>query len=238
MKKIVMMSALLMCLLMVCGSVVYAQEGVTGPYKEGVHYIKLNKAVSARKSEVISVTEIFSYACHACNDFEPFMQSWKGKQAQDVILNRIAVGFGRGSWELLAKGYVIAEILGVEEQAHVPMMNALWREGQQMRTLEDLANFYAGHGADKAKFLALDGSFMLNMRQKQNNDKLGVYSVRGTPTVIVNDTYKIQTGQAVPNYQVMLSVVDYLVANERAAMAPVADATATDASGEAETAAN
>ena len=226
MKKIAMISALLMCSLMMVPSAVFAQSGANGPFLEGVHYIKLNKAASARKSEVINVTEIFSYACHACNDFEPFMQSWKGKQAQDVKLNRIAVGFGRGSWELLAKGYVIAEILGVEEQAHVPMMNAIWREGQQMRSMEDLASFYAGHGANKAKFLALDGSFMLNMRQKQNNDKLGVYSVRGTPTMVVNDSYKIQTGQAVPNYQVMLSVVDFLVASERAAMAPVADATA------------
>ena len=103
MKKIAMMSALLMCSLLIVPGVVFAQAGANGQYQEGVHYTKLNKAASARKSEVITVTEIFSYACHACNEFETFMQRWKDKQAQDVKLNRIAVGFGRAGWELLAK---------------------------------------------------------------------------------------------------------------------------------------
>ena len=234
MKKIVIIGALLLC----WGSVVHAQTGAPRAFEEGVHYFELNKAASARKQDFITVTELFSYGCHACNDFEPFVQSWKSKQAQDVKLNRIPVGFGRGSWELLAKAYVIAEILGVEEEAHVPLMNALWRDNQQMRTLEDLANFYVQYGADKAKYMALNDSFMLNMRTKQNRDKLGAYSPKGTPTMIVNDKYKIQTSQAVPNYQAMLVVVDYLVAEERAAMVPAVEATASEASGEAETAAN
>jgi thiol:disulfide interchange protein DsbA len=214
----------LISVLMLLGTgVVYAQTGSQERYQDGVHYITLDIAAPARNSGPITVTEIFSYGCHACNDFEPFVQSWKAKQAEDVKLNRIAVGFGRRAWELLARGYIIAEILGVEEQSHVPMMNAIWKEGKQMRTMEELADFYSQFGAEKSKFLALDGSFMMNMRYKQNADKLGLYAVRGTPTMVVAGRYKIQTGQAVPNYQVMLSVVDHLVEKERAAMAPVAE---------------
>ena len=106
--------------------------------------------------------------------------------------------------------------MGVADDAHLPLMNAIWKGGKQMRTMQDLAGFYAGQGADAEKFLALDNSFMLNMRQKQNNDKLGIYSPRGTPTMIVNGTYKIQTSKAVPNYDAVLAVVDFLVAKERA----------------------
>ena len=220
MKNIATIGAILMS----CCSLAQAQGTAADPFREGVHYFKLNQAAQARTSDVVAVTELFSYGCHACNEFEPFIQSWKGRQAGDVKLNRIPVGFGRNAWELLAKGYLIAEIMGIEEQAHVPLMNAIWKDRRQMRTIEDLADFYAEQGADRDKYLALDNGFMLNMRQKQNKDKLGIYSPRGTPTMIVNGEYKIQTGQAVPNYQAMLAVVDFLVARERAVIASAAAA--------------
>jgi len=210
--------ALATSLLLAWPGMVFAQAGAAEPYREGVHYVELSQATAPRGSDKVTVTELFSYGCHACNEFEPFIQSWMSKQAKDVELNRIPVGFGRRAWELLAKGYMIAEIMGIEDETQVPMMNAIWKEGRQMRSIEDLADFYSEHGADREKFMALDQGFMLSMRQKQNNDKLAVYSPRQTPTIIVNGKYKVQTGQNVPSYQAMLSVVDYLVQKERAAM--------------------
>lgn len=221
--------ALLTSLLLAWTGVATAQSGTAEPYREGVHYTKLSQAAKPSSDGSITVTEVFSYGCHACNEFEPFIQNWKDKQAEDVELNRVPVGFGRRAWELLAKGYMMAEIMGIEDEAHVPMMNAIWKEGRQMRSLEDLADFYAQHGADREKFLALDQGFMLSMRQKQNNDKLALYAVRQTPTMVVNGKYKVQTGQSVPSYQAMLSIVDYLVQKEREAMAPAAEVAAAEA---------
>ena len=234
MKQITMIAAILMS----WGSMAQAQDAVGDPFREGVHYFNLNQAAQAGTSDVVIVTELFSYACHACNEFEPFLQSWKDRQAGDVNLNRIHVGFGRNTWELLAKGYLIAEIMGIEEQAHVPLMNAIWKDRRQMRTIEDLADFYAEQGADREKYLALDNGFMLHMRQRQSKDKLGVYAPSGTPTMIVNGHYKIQTGQKVPNYETLLSVVDFLVAKERMAMAPVAEAGAAESTATVTTAEN
>lgn len=230
MKKITLIGVLLV----LWGSAAQAQTGAAEPFSNGVHFTRLVQADSPRRSEVITVTELFSYGCHACNDFEPYMQNWKSKQASDVKLNRIPVGFGRAAWQLLAKGYVIAEIMGIEEENHLPLMNAIWRDRRQMRTLDDIANFYAEQGADKEKFLALDGSFMLDMRQKQNDDKLVIYAPRGTPTMVVNGRYKVQTGQSVPSYDVMLSVVDYLVQKERLEIAADAEASRLEESATSE----
>lgn len=222
--------ALVTSLALLLPGMAFAQGGSGEPFREGVHYTTLGQAAAPRNSDKITVTEIFSYGCHACNEFEPFIQNWKDKQAEDVELNRVPVGFGRRAWELLAKAYMMAEILGIADEAHVPLMHAIWKEGRQMRSLEDLADFYAEHGADRDKFLALDQGFMLSMRQKQNNDKLSLYAPRQTPTMIVNGKYKVHTGQAVPNYQAMLSVVDYLVQQERAAKIPAsAEAAGTEA---------
>ncbi|MBT8061539.1 MAG: thiol:disulfide interchange protein DsbA/DsbL [Gammaproteobacteria bacterium] len=212
-----------------------------GQFREGVHYTKLDQAASARKPEAVVVTEIFSYGCHACNEFEPFIQSWKARQAEDVKFNRLPVGFGRAQWNLLAKGYLMAEILGVENDTHQPLMDAIWKEGlwnrgTQIRSVEQLADFYASQGVDRDKFMALDGGFMLNMREKRNADMLSVYQPRQTPTMIVAGKYKVSTGQNVPSYQAMLTIVDHLVAQERALLAPVAEAPeAADAEGETET---
>jgi len=213
----------------------------TGQFREGVHYTKLDQAASARKPEAVIVTEIFSYGCHACNEFEPYIQSWKARQAEDVKLNRMPVGFGRAQWNLMAKGYLMAEILGVEEDTHQNLMNAIWKEGlwnrgTQIRSVEQLADFYASQGVDRDKFMALDGGFMLSMREKRNADLLSVYQPRQTPTLIVAGKYKVQTGQNVPSFQAMLTVVDHLVAQERALLAPVAEGSAATATqGEPET---
>ena len=222
-----------MVMLMIVGVAAWAQQPAL---REGVHYTKLDQAPTARTPDKIVVTEIFSYGCHACNEFEPFIQSWKARQAEDVELNRIPVGFGRPNWNMLAKGYLMAEILGVEDETHMPMMNAIWKEGlwnrgTQIRTVEQLADFYAGQGVDRDKFLALDNGFMLNMREKRNADLLAIYQPRQTPTMIVAGKYKVQTGQSVPSYQAMLAVVDHLVSLERAARAPAADA-ATESTAE------
>lgn len=216
----------LLAMLLMVGSLAWAQQP---DIREGVHYTRLDQAPSARTPEKIEVTEIFSYGCHACNEFEPFIQSWKARQAEDVAFNRIPVGFGRPNWNMLAKGYLMAEILGVEDETHMPLMNAIWKQGlwnrgTQVRSVEQLADFYAGQGVDREKFLALDNGFMLNMREKRNADLLSAYQPRQTPTMIVAGKYKVQTGQSVPSYQAMLAVVDHLVALERAERAPVAEA--------------
>lgn len=198
-------------------------------FREGVHYTKLTEATSSRKPEAVVVTEIFSYGCHACNEFEPFIQSWKSRQPETVKLNRIPVSFNRPQWNMLAKGYLMAEILGVENQTHVPLMNAIWKEGlwnrgTQIRTVEQLADFYQTQGVDRDKFMALDNGFMLNMRERRNSELLGVYQPRQTPTMIVAGKYRVQTDRNVPSYDAMLMVVDHLVAKELAAIQTVADA--------------
>lgn len=201
----------------------------TGQFREGVHYTKLTEATSSRKPDSVTVTEIFSYGCHACNEFEPFIQSWKARQPDDVKMNRIPVSFNRPQWNLLAKGYLMAEILGVEDETHMPLMNAIWKEGlwnrgTQIRSVEQLADFYQTQGVDREKFLALDKGFMLNMRERRNAELLGIYAPRQTPTMIVAGKYRVQTDRNVPSYDAMLTVVDHLVAKERALIQPVAEA--------------
>jgi len=185
-------------------------------YQEGVHYYKINQAASEPASDTVEVTEVFSYACTHCNTFEPFMQNWKKNKPEYVKLDRLPVAFGRRSWELLARGYIAAEMMGIAEKSHVPMMDAIWKEGKQFRNLDQLADFYAGFGVEKDAFIAHFKSFATDSQMRKGKREVQLFGVTGTPTMVVNRKYRVASNKAVPSFKAMLEVVDYLAEKEHA----------------------
>ena len=142
------------------------------PYQEGVHYYKIDQAPASSDSGKVEVTELFSYGCSHCNTFEPYMQSWLKSKPEHVELNRIAVGFGRKEWEMMARAYIAAEMLGIVEESHVAMMDAIWKERKQFRKPEDLAKFYSQFGVTEEAFLAHFNSFAADSQLRRSQQLL------------------------------------------------------------------
>lgn len=186
-------------------------------YQEGVHYFELAQIPADTGSDIVEVTEIFSYACSHCNTFEPYMQSWNKSKADNVKLNRIAVVFGRKSWELMARGYIAAEMMGIVEESHVAMMDAIWKQGKQFRNIEELANFYSKFGVEKSSFIAHFQSFAADSQLRKSQRDVQLFGINGTPSLVVNRKYRIVSSKDVQGFDSMLSVVDFLVAKESAA---------------------
>jgi thiol:disulfide interchange protein DsbA len=203
--------------LLLGGVAAQAQDGKPVPYQEGLHYFLIEGApVQASASGEIEVAEAFSYLCSHCSTFEPYIEAWKKRKPENVAFRRIPVVFGRDSWELYARGYVTAEMLNVGEEAHSAMMDRLWKEKNIMRSMEELADFYSQFGADREKFLAAAGSFAVDSKLKRDQLKLQSYGITGTPSLIVNGKYRIAGSAAVPSFDVMLDVVNYLTEQESA----------------------
>ncbi|NIM70915.1 MAG: thioredoxin domain-containing protein [Xanthomonadales bacterium] len=216
--------ALMGTLLWMCGAgSAWAQAETQEPFQEGVHYVRIDQAPAPR--DIVEVTEVFSYRCSHCNTFEPYMQAWNARKPAGVELTRIPVVFGRRDWELYARAYVTASVMGIAEQTHVPMMDAIWKERRDMRSMEALADFYAGFGVTREQFLATAESFAVDAQMRREQRQVQIYGVTGTPTLIVNGQFRVAGNQAVPSYDDMLRVVDYLVARELAALesTPAAD---------------
>ena len=184
------------------------------PYQEGVHYFKIDQAAAER--DHVEVVEAFSYLCSHCATFEPYMQNWKANMPENVVLKRIPVGFGRRAWELYSRAYITAALMGIEEESHVPMMDAIWKERKQMRSLDDMAEFYAQFGVDQETFKATAQSFNVDTQLRREQRQIQVYGINGTPSMVVNGRYRVSSNQAVPGFDAMLSVVDYLVGKELA----------------------
>lgn len=198
-------------------------------YQEGLHYFRIDQAAPPSTDGTVDVVEAFSYMCSHCNTFEPFITNWKERTPEYVDFKRIPVIFGRGTWELYARAYVTAEMMGVADTAHGPLMDTLWKEKKILRNIEELAEFYSDFGVSEQEFLATSKSFAVDAKLRKDQRLTQDYGVTGTPTMIVNGKYLVKGSQAVPNYDTLLDVVDALVEKEAAAMASNQEASAETA---------
>ena len=187
-------------------------------YQEGVHYFKIDQVPADTGTGIIEVTEIFSYACSHCNTFEPYVESWSEKQADNIKLTRIPVVFGRRAWEMMARGYIAAEMLGIVDETHMAMMDAIWKDGRQFRSLDQLADFYAGFGVEKSSFLANYQSFAADSQLRKSQRDVQLFGINGTPSLVVNRKYRVTSNKNVTGFDAMLDVVDFLVAKETSAL--------------------
>ena len=201
-------------LLLSTGSVLAQGKGLV-PYQEGLHYFKIDQA-TALESDKVEVLEMFSYLCNHCNTFEPYVNSWAERQPEYVDFRRVPVVFGRGSWELYARAFATADIMNLPEETHMAMMDRLWKERKIMRSLDELADFYAEYGADKEKFLSTAQSFAVDGMIRKDQQLVRDYGITGTPSLVVAGKYRVAGNAALPSFDAMLDVVDYLVGIEKA----------------------
>ena len=183
-------------------------------YQEGVHYFRLSQLPAETGSDTIEVTEIFSYACSHCNTFEPYVESWRETKADNVKFNRIPVVFGRKAWEMMARAYIAAEMLGIVEETHMAMMDAIWKQGKQFRNLDQLADFYSGFGVERSAFLAHFQSFAADSQLRRSQRDVQLFGITGTPSLVVNRKYRVVSSKDVSGFDAMLDVVDFLVVKE------------------------
>jgi len=222
-KRVFGRLTLLGALLFLASSNLLGQGTPASKYQEGIHYTLIENAPAVPAGKV-SVVEAFSYMCPHCATFEPYISNWMERKPENVEFRRIPVVFGRGSWELYARAYVTAEVMGIAEEAHGALMDKIWKDKKVMRTMDELAAFYSAYGVEAGVFTATSQSFAVDAKMRKDQRTAQDAGVQGTPSLIVGSKYLVAGNEAVANYDVMLDVVDYLVALET----PKAPATASN----------
>lgn len=166
----------------------------------------------------IEVVEVFSYACPHCAHFQPLVSAWKKKLPADVNFIYLP-SVGQGAWERFARGFYAAEAKKIQARSHEAVFNAIFVEQKlaQNASIDEIADFYAGYGANKNAFIASMISApvtALTEKSKQFTIRTGANS---TPTVVVAGKYKINATQD-RGFEGMIKTIDYVVAMERIAM--------------------
>ena len=115
-----------------------------------------------------------------------------------------------------AQAFYAAQALGVLDKVHDRLFAALNVDRRKLDTEDELAAFFAEQGVKEQDFRKAFSSFGVENSVKQADARARSYRITGTPELVVNGKYRISAKTA-GSPEAMLKVVDFLVAQERAA---------------------
>jgi thiol:disulfide interchange protein DsbA len=199
---------------------------------QGTHYFLIQPAqptsVAAGKVEV---TEVFSYACPACNHFYPTIDKLKAALPANAELTFVPAAFNTGEdWPMFQRAFYTAQALGIDKRTHDAMFDAVWKTGelaiiepgsQRLKSpapsIDDAAKWYAKSAGIKAEsFVATASSFGVDTKTRQADQFIRAAQVDQTPTMVVNGKYRVTVAAAGGDDKVV-ELVLWLVAQESGA---------------------
>lgn len=198
--------------------VAWAASDENKPYEE------LTNPQPTNTGDNIEVIELFWYGCPHCYHLEPEVEAWLKTKPEDVTFVRIPAVLGP-SWELLARGYYTAELLGILDQTHEKIFERLHKDRKPIRNTKELSTFFLAHGASAKQFDETFKSFAVVTKTNRAKQAAQMYGVHGVPTIVVNGKYRTSPNLAGGNKQIF-KVVDELIAKARAEKASTAAAAA------------
>jgi len=207
--------------------------GAQGPtqWAEGTHYFRIEPPQPTSTPGKIEVVDVFSYACPACNQFQPTLNKLKAALPPNAQMTYLPAGFNPSEdWPVFQRAFLTAQALGVADQSHDAMYDAVWGKGDlsvidrstrrllpqsRQPTIADIAKFYTRYGVKETDFAATANSFSIESQIKRSDARVRDYQVDGTPTLIVNGKYRVTPGSAGGALQT-IDLVLYLIGREKA----------------------
>ena len=217
----------------VLGAVLLAVMGAPAKsaqtWTEGVNYFLINPAKpTSLPHGKVEVTEVFSYACPACNVFQPTAHKLKQSLPPNAVMDYLPASFNAAEdWPMFQLAFLTAQVLGIEAQTHDAMFDAVWKGGDlsvvdpvthqlkgHIPTIEDAAKFYNKQtGTPIDKFLTASKSFAVDVKVRNTEDLLQAYKIDRTPTIVVNGKYRLHVESA-GGIDELIELVKWLVAKE------------------------
>jgi len=188
-----------------------ADAAAADAWTEGKHYFRLAQAIPPRPGAV-TVTEVFSYGCPACNAFMPYMESLEKKLPAGVTAEYVPASWSAAeNWPTFQRAYLTAKALGVAKQAHTAMYQAIWGPNGELAIMDsrtgrirsplpsiaDIARFYERVAkVPAAKFIDASKSFSVETDIKRSEATIRSYLADSTPTIVVNGRFRLQPTSA------------------------------------------
>jgi len=188
-------------------------QSSTAPYTEGNEYVTLPAPPQRLSSEgKVEVVEVFSYGCIHCAQFAPAAEKLRKQLPAGVAFKLLPAPFS-AEWLPFARAYYAAKQLGVVERTHMALFDAKFAQHFPINSMDELADFYAREGVDRAEFMRVATSPEATAKLKEDLALIQKWQVDGTPTIVVNGKYRVAT---VHSYDEMVAVTQWLVKRELA----------------------
>ncbi|MFQ5642896.1 MAG: thiol:disulfide interchange protein DsbA/DsbL [Thiogranum sp.] len=206
MKKVFALSFLLLL-----SPFVYAE------FSEGIEYQVLANPQPTVDEGKIEVLELFWYGCPHCYQLEPELRAWLENKPDDVVFVRLPAVLGP-SWELHARAFYTAQLLGVLDKVHQPIFERMHKDRKPVRNVDDVKKIFMEQGVSGQDFDNTYNSFAVITKTNRAKQAARLYGVQGVPALVVDGKYRTTAKLAGGNRK-MLDVVDFLVKKEREARA-------------------
>lgn len=199
---------------LLCVSTAFAAEGVPAKWEAGKSYQLIDPPQPTATGKKVEVLEVFSYACPHCAHFQPYADRIKAALPPNAQFGLMPADF-QPRWIVFARGFYAAKAMGLVEKTHQALFDAIYRDNTPIDSIEQLADFYAAHGADRNVFLSTAQSFVIEGNLAQIRGREAAYGVDSTPTVIVNGRYRVVSdAEQKIGFEEMVDIVKTLVAQE------------------------
>src|SRR6185437_6055148 len=94
-------------------------------------------------------------------------------------------------WLPFARAYIAAQQLGVVDRTHLELFKAKFAEQYPINTIDELADFYARQGVDRAAFMRIATSAETTAKLASDLALIQKWQVDGTPTIVVDGKYRV-----------------------------------------------
>jgi thiol:disulfide interchange protein DsbA len=202
-----------------------------GKWVEGKNYFRIDPAQPTSTPGKIEVTEVFSYGCPFCYQFNGLVEQMARDLPRGAVMTYTPASFRPDeNWPLMQRAFLTAQALGIEKQSHDAMFDAVNKSGElgildstsnrrkpesAWPTIDDVAKFYAKYGVKPEEFVATAKSFTITTKMKRADELVRAYEVDGTPAIIVNGKYRLSPSSA-GGYPQAVELTQWLVSKEAA----------------------
>jgi thiol:disulfide interchange protein DsbA len=186
----------------------------------GVQYLVLPQPQNTDAGNKVEVTEFFAYYCPHCHAFEPLLAAWVKKQGANIVFRRVHVPRDASVLPQQRLFYTL-EALGLLEQYHDKVFQAMHVERLRLSSDEQVFDWAARAGIERARFVDTYRSFGVQARLNQADAKVDAYRVNYWPLVAIDGRFITSPSQAnegvkearteAEQQQYALRVMDYLV---------------------------
>jgi thiol:disulfide interchange protein DsbA len=191
----------------------------------GVEYLVLPAAQKTDGAKKIEVTEFFAYYCPHCNAFEPLLAAWVKKQGDNIVFKRVHVYRDAGVLPQQRLFYTL-EAMGLAEQYNDKVFAAMHTERLPLGSDEQVFDWAAKAGIDRARFIDTYRSYGVQARMYQANAQMAAYGINQWPMIAVDGRFltspyhahlgsKAEVDETTQQREA-LQVMDYLVAKAKA----------------------
>jgi thiol:disulfide interchange protein DsbA len=192
----------------------------------GRDYVELRTPQPAPPGAKVEVIEFFAYYCPHCYAFEPALEAWVAKQGDNIVFRRVHIDRGPA---VLPQERLFATLdaMGLLGRYHAKVFEAMQVGRQRLASDEEVFDWAARSGIDRARFVDAYRSFGVNAKLQRVVPMMDAYGVDRWPLVVIDGRYATSPSHVTAGlpdgsseadwHGAALGVMDVLVERARAA---------------------